>query len=107
MLDFGLASEREIRQELTQRLRSQRLGQGLTQAELAERAGISLPTLRRLEAGQGATLENFLRVIMGLGLVDELVQLFLLKPRSIAQMEKAAGQPRQRAPRRRTPPTPL
>ena len=104
MLDFGLASEREIREELSNRLRAQRLAQGLGQADLAKAAGIGVATLRRLEAGQGGTLENFLRIVMALGLVDELADLFTLKLRSIAQMEQAAAQQtRQRAPRRSTP----
>lgn len=104
MLDFGLASEREIREALTRRLRAQRLSKGTSQASLAEQAGIGVATLQRLEAGQGGSLESFLRVIMALGLVDELSSLFVLHVRSIAQMEQAAArQPRQRAPRRRQP----
>jgi transcriptional regulator with XRE-family HTH domain len=104
MLDFGLASEREISEELSNRLRAQRLAKGLGQADLAKAAGIGVATLRRLEAGQGGTLENFLRIVMALGLVDELADLFTLKLRSIAHMERAAAQQtRQRAPRRPTP----
>ena len=64
MLDFGLASEREIREELSRRLRAQRLAKGLGQAELAKDAGIGVATLQRLEAGQGATLENFLHLVI-------------------------------------------
>jgi len=48
---------------------------GLTQAQLADRAGISVNTLRRLEDGDGGiTLENLLRVLRGLGLVDSLTR---------------------------------
>ena len=104
MLDFGLASEREMREELSNRLRAHRLAKGLGQADLAKAAGIGIATLRRLEAGQGGTLENFLRIVMALGLVDELADLFTLKLRSIAQMEQAAAQKtHQRAPRRPMP----
>ncbi|WP_157979153.1 helix-turn-helix domain-containing protein [Rhodoferax ferrireducens] len=103
MLDFGLASEREIREELSSRLPAQRLAKGFGQADLAKDAGVGVATLQRLEAGQGGTLENFLRIVMALGLVDELTDLFTLKVRSIAQMERAAAQKtRQRAPRRKT-----
>lgn len=103
MLDFGLASEREIHQVLSARLRTQRLAKGLSQADLAKHAGIGVATLQRLEAGQGSTLENFLRTVMALGLVDELSSLFVTQVRSIAQMEQtAATRPRLRAPRRNT-----
>lgn len=101
MLDFGLASEHEIHQALSARLRIQRLAKGLSQADLAKHAGIGVATLQRLEAGQGGTLENFLRTVMALGLVDELSSLFAIKVRSIADMEQAAARkPRQRAPRK-------
>ncbi|MES3040243.1 MAG: helix-turn-helix transcriptional regulator [Pseudomonadota bacterium] len=101
MLDFGLANEREIREALCARLRAQRLSKGLSQADLALAAGISMATLQRLETSQGGTLESFVRVIMALGLVDELANLFAIKVRSIAQMEQAASlKPRQRAPRK-------
>ena len=46
---------------------------GLTQAQLADRAGISRPTVRRLETGDGAiSLENTLRILRALGILDEL-----------------------------------
>lgn len=48
---------------------------GLTQVQLADRAGVSVNTLRRLEKGDGGiTLENLLRVLRGLGLVDGLTR---------------------------------
>ncbi|HEV3046986.1 MAG TPA: helix-turn-helix domain-containing protein [Solirubrobacteraceae bacterium] len=41
---------------------------GLTQAQVAERAGVSLGVVRRLEAGEGgASLENVLRILRALG----------------------------------------
>lgn len=106
MLDFGLASEQEICRELGDRLRAQRLGQRLGQEVLAERAGLGLATLQRMESGKGGTLTNFLRVVMALGLVDELASLFVLKVRSIAQLEQVAAPGRKRAPRRRKPAKP-
>lgn len=46
---------------------------GLTQAQLADRAGISRDTLARLESGEGGTsLENLLRILRGLGILDNL-----------------------------------
>lgn len=44
---------------------------GLTQAQLADRAGVGLSTLRRLERGDGGvTLENTLRILRALGILD-------------------------------------
>jgi transcriptional regulator with XRE-family HTH domain len=48
--------------------------QGLTAAQLAERAGISRDTLRSIEHGQGtASSENVLRVLRILGVLDGVV----------------------------------
>jgi transcriptional regulator with XRE-family HTH domain len=48
---------------------------GLTQVQLADRAGVSVNTLRRLEdADGGITLENLLRILRALGLVDGLLR---------------------------------
>lgn len=100
MLDFGFASEQEVRVELAQRLRAQRLLQGLSQAELAERAGISLSTVKLIENKGQCTLENFMRLLSGLGLIGELQALFVPRPKSIAQMERAEQAKRLRAPRK-------
>ena len=45
----------------------------LTVAQVAERAGISRYTVMRLENGEGASMENLLRVARALGVLDLLV----------------------------------
>jgi transcriptional regulator with XRE-family HTH domain len=45
----------------------------LTASDLADRAGIGVSTVHRLEAGQGASLENLLRVSRALGVLDAVV----------------------------------
>lgn len=45
----------------------------LTAAQVADRAGISRYTVMRLENGEGATMENLLRVARALGVLDPLV----------------------------------
>jgi transcriptional regulator with XRE-family HTH domain len=46
----------------------------LTAAQVADRAGISRYTVMRLENGEGATMENLLRVARALGVLDLLVE---------------------------------
>ena len=47
---------------------------GLTEEQLADRAGVSRGTVRRLErASGGVSLQNALRVARALGVLDELV----------------------------------
>jgi transcriptional regulator with XRE-family HTH domain len=46
---------------------------GLTQAQLADRAGVSRDTLLRLERGEGGvSVENLLRALHGLGILDSV-----------------------------------
>jgi transcriptional regulator with XRE-family HTH domain len=45
----------------------------LTAAQVADRAGISRHTVMRLENGEGASLENVLRIARALGVLDSLV----------------------------------
>ena len=98
---FLLASVSEIQAVLGQRLRRQRLSQGWTQRDLADRSGVALGTVRHLESTGSCTLESLIRIIQCLGLVHELEGLFELKHGSIAQMQAAEQvQTRQRAPRK-------
>lgn len=46
---------------------------GLTQVQLADRAGVSRDTLTRLEKGDGGvSTENLLRVLRALGILDSV-----------------------------------
>jgi transcriptional regulator with XRE-family HTH domain len=103
MLDIGFASFSETTRELGARLRAQRLAQGLAQAELAARAGVSVGTVKNLEGKGQSSLETLVRVAMALGLADHLQPLFELPTQTIAQMELAQRAQRQRAPRRSAP----
>lgn len=103
-MTLSLAPFNEILQTLGQRIRAQRLAQGLTQNELAQMAGLSLGALRKLESTGQSSLETLIRVVQALGLVQELEDLFVLKRQSIAQMEQAeAAGRRQRASRPKRP----
>lgn len=46
----------------------------LTLEQVADRAGVSRSTVQRLESGQGASLENLLRVARALGVLDLLTK---------------------------------
>lgn len=96
-----LSTNKEILATLGQRLRLQRLAQGITQDELAQMAGLSVGAVRKLESTGQSSLETLVRTAQALGLVGELDELFVLRQQSIAQMEQsAAARQRQRAPRR-------
>jgi transcriptional regulator with XRE-family HTH domain len=50
--------------------------QNVTAEQVADRAGISLFTVRRIEDGAGASLENILRVARALGVLDQVISAF-------------------------------
>jgi transcriptional regulator with XRE-family HTH domain len=63
--------------DLSEDLVTWRKLRGLTQAQLADRAGIARDTLSRLENGEsGVSLETVLRVLRALGLLDTLADAF-------------------------------
>lgn len=90
--------------DLGGRLARVRLDRNLTQAELAEQAGVSKRTVERLESGSAATqLSGFIRVCRALGLLarfDALIPESLPSP--IVQL-KLRGKQRQRASSTKTP----
>lgn len=100
MLDFAFSTSDEITAELGLRLKAVRLSQSLTQADLAERAGVSVGTVKSLERTGQSSVASLVRVVQALGLTDQLQSLFVLKVQSIAEMEQAQLAQRQRAPRK-------
>ena len=99
MLDMGFATEQEVRHELGKRLRTKRLALELAQADLSLKSGVSISTIKLSESRGQSTLENFVRVVIALGLVGDLQALFERRPLSIAMMERLSRAGRVRAPR--------
>ncbi len=57
----------DLKWQITQQIRRQRIGQGLTQAALAQRIGLSQPDISRLETLQtNPTIEFIQKVVSGL-----------------------------------------
>lgn len=62
MMDLSLSKPDEIVKRLCERLRTERLAQQMTQADVAGRAGIGTNTVSNLEAGRSVGFENLVRV---------------------------------------------
>jgi transcriptional regulator with XRE-family HTH domain len=74
-IEFSLATSKQIEAALCKRLENIRLSRNITQAQLAEKAGVSLRTIGRLEKGQGVSVDTFVRVMMALGIQQNLEAL--------------------------------
>jgi len=92
------ATDDAVLRELGGRLARLRLDRNLTQAQLAERAGVSKRTVERLESGIVATqLSGFIRVCRVLGLVERFDLLVPEPAPSPIEQLKLRGRRRQRA----------
>ena len=91
-------TDESILKELGGRLAGARLGRNLTQAVLAEQAGVSKRTVERLESGAVATqLSGFLRVCRTLSLLDGFESLVPEVKASPMEQLKQQGRKRLRA----------
>lgn len=101
MLDLGFSKPSELVQRLCERLRTERLAQQMTQADVAGRAGVGVNTVSNLEAGRNVGFENVIRVAMVLGRVKELEALFLPRLDSLEDIRRyESSAKRQRIKRR-------
>ena len=97
MRDVYQYSRPEIIRILGQRERSYRIRLGLTQKELAERAGISVPTLQAFENGtnKDISFSTLLRILRSIGQLEGADKLLEEIPESPYTMLQS-GEQRQR-----------
>jgi len=74
-IEFSVATSDQIEAALCKRLESIRLSRNITQAQLAEEAGVSPRTIGRLEKGQGVSVDTFIRIMITLGIQQSLESL--------------------------------
>lgn len=96
-IDFSIATSEQIEAALCNKIENIRLARNITQAELANDAGVSLRTMVRLENGKGVSLDTFVRVLIALGIQQNLETL--LPDPSIRPIERVnlKGKERKRA----------
>lgn len=94
MPTYSTVSDLEV--QLGANLRQLRLDRNLEQATLAERAGIGLRSLQRLELGQGSTTQTLLSVLRALGREEWLNTMAPVPTINPLTMPRTA-QPRRRA----------
>lgn len=92
-------SNQTVGVELGRRLRASRIAYPLTQAQLAERAGVSQRTVANLEKGADVTVASLVSVLRALGLLSRME---LLVP---APETRPSDLLHERAPRQRVRPS--
>ena len=86
-MNNNFLSPADICHDVAIRARTARLAANLSQAGLAERAGVSLGSLRRFESSGAASLELVVRVALALKSEDGFAALF--KPQTYTSLDKA------------------
>jgi transcriptional regulator with XRE-family HTH domain len=97
----GQLTDDAVLAELGSRIAGRRLDMELTQADLAEQAGIAKRTLERIEAGQTSQLTTLIRVLRVLDATAGLDGLIPEAGPSPMDLLKHKGKVRQRASGRR------
>ncbi len=90
----------EMEELLGSRLRELRLLKNLDQKSLAERAGLSLNSVKHLESGKGARVNSLIKVLRALERTDWLDTLAPIVSISPIQMLKRGSREPRRARRR-------
>ena len=90
-------SPASITAALCQRIEAIRLSRNITQAMLAEEAGLSRSTVARIADGNNVSLDSFIRVLQALGLSDHLEALLPDPEIRPVEQVKFRGAQRRRA----------
>ena len=78
-------TDKSIIMELGKRIRHKRIQKRYTQAELAERAGISMYTLQKMEQGLSYNVSTLIQVLRALNELDQLEHI--LPPVEISPLD--------------------
>ncbi|GHA00610.1 hypothetical protein GCM10008090_06900 [Arenicella chitinivorans] len=97
-----MESVKVLSQMLGERLKQARLNQDVTQAQLADLAGVSRRSVLNAEKGK-TQLETFVALLVALGLSDNLQQMIPSTNISPLQLAKLQGKHRQRASGKQNP----
>lgn len=72
----NLRSPLELRLELAERARALRIARNLRQADLAERSGVTLASLRRFERDGEISLKNLMLIAIALNRAQDFDEVF-------------------------------
>lgn len=89
--NFSKASTADIVTALGRRFREYRIAASMTQAEVSEKSGVSLPTIKRFELGltYNITMGNFIALLKAIDFADGLDDILPELPASPYAMAKA------------------
>ena len=76
MLDnIYILTDIELCNRIAAKIKTVRLKQDMSQAELADKSGVSISTIKRMEDGEVKNFESLIRVLRTLGKLDIFIPL--------------------------------
>ena len=100
MLDnIYMLSDPEICKRIAAKIKMIRLKQNMSQAELADKAGISVSSVKRIEDGEIKNFESLIRILRTLGELDVFVKLIEeqpLSPNEYYDLVNKTGKPQRK-----------
>ena len=96
-MDWTLNSDIEILERIGVRVQRKRLEKNIIQKEIAERSGVSLTTVQRLELGKPINTLNLISILREMRMLENLELMFPKQPLSPILLKKMQGKSRKRA----------
>ena len=97
--DVYLLTDIEICNRIAAKIKAVRLRQNMSQAELADKSGVSISTIKRMEDGEVKNFESLIRVLRTLGKLDIFVPLVeeeQLSPNEYYEVASKANKPKRK-----------
>ena len=100
MLDnIYILTDTELCNRIAAKIKTVRLKQNMSQAELADKSGVSISTIKRMEDGEVKNFESLIRVLRTLGKLDIFVPLVeeeQLSPNEYYELASTANNPKRK-----------
>lgn len=100
MLDnIYILTDTELCNRIAAKIKTVRLKQNMSQAELADKSGVSISTIKRMEDGEVKNFESLIRVLRTLGKLDifiPLVEEEQLSPNEYYELASKANKPKRK-----------
>lgn len=91
---------KQSQKEIAEQIKAWRLNKGITQAGLAKRSDVSLPSLRRFEHKGLISLESFLKLCQSLGCLDRILEATRLEEKKFSSIDDVLNDTKQKTPKR-------
>ncbi len=100
MLDnIYILTDTELCNRIAAKIKTVRLKQNMSQAELADKSGVSISTIKRMEDGEVKNFESLIRILRTLGKLDIFVPLVeeeQLSPNEYYELAGKANKPKRK-----------